>query len=144
MTSLKLLLLFNVNFSKSWIDFNFRNIRFHSNKRKEETNSINNGFKSNEPLSCRENLDSRNQIVSEQDEMKNFKCPSCQYRCSLQDNLDAHIASVHKEKKSFKCESCNYTFSQIGHLKTHIRSVHEGKKPFKCDFCNFTFLKKVT
>ena len=56
---------------------------------KIETKSINNGFKSNEPLACNENLDSRNQIVSGQDENKTLKCASCQYRCSLQDHLIA-------------------------------------------------------
>ena len=94
-----------------------------------------NKAKSNESMSRDEKSVSNNQIASDQNEKKSFKCEICQYYSSHRGNLNAHIASVHEGRRKFKCELCNYTCSAKSDLNKHVASVHEGKKPFKCKFC---------
>ena len=73
-----------------------------SNKTKHELNEA--------TLSDKES-DSNDQIASDQEKKKTFKCKLCQYYGSQRDTLKIHNALVHERKKPFKCEFCNYTYS---------------------------------
>ena len=64
-------------------------------------------------------------------------CEIFDFSCSLKNNLNRHIMSLHDGQKPFKCNICDYSCSQKKHLRVHIASVHDGKKHLKCEFCDF-------
>ena len=60
------------------------------------------------------------------DEIKAFKCETCDYENGQESVLKKHIESVHKGIMKFECNLCDYKASSNSTLKEHIASVHYG------------------
>ena len=41
----------------------------------------------------------------------------------------------HEDLKVFKCTTCDKDFGLNSDLNRHIKNVHEKQKDYKCDFC---------
>lgn len=59
----------------------------------------------------------------------------CDYKCSLNADLQKHIKAVHDKIKDFectypKCVKC----STNSHLQQHIKSVHDKIRDFECPY----------
>ena len=67
-------------------------------------------------------------------------CPYCEYKATRNNNLQAHIKSVH-EGYTFQCTQCEYIASSHSTLRRHIKSVHEGQL-FPCPQCQFKSRRK--
>ena len=87
-----------------------------------------------------------NQISSDHERAKFFKCIRWPYKCTVCDSsvsqenyIPPQIISVHEEKKPFKCNVCDTSFYENSTLKKHIEFVHEKKKSYKCYVCNDAF-----
>ncbi|XP_044747393.1 zinc finger transcription factor Trps1-like [Coccinella septempunctata] len=53
--------------------------------------------------------------------IKNCKCPLCDFETNYKEDLALHIKSVHS---SIKCDSCEFVTSEKDNLKQHADSVH--------------------
>ena len=85
---------------------------------------------------------------------KRFQCSYCDVSYAKEENLNAHVLTVHEEKKTekkiatvhegkklCKCKYCNSVFFKKSDLFKHIQAMHEGEKPYSCGTCDagFTF-----
>lgn len=75
------------------------------------------------------------------DEPAAFFCQKCEYSCSRQDNLKAHVKRMHSDV--LVCPQCppdendqRKAFKSPYELKTHVNFVHNGIG-FSCDQCEF-------
>lgn len=69
---------------------------------------------------------------------KKVKCNECGEKFGSDNELSAHIASVHKVV-NYDCETCERTFSSRENLNSHIQEEHSLKT---CDDCGQTFNDK--
>ena len=72
--------------------------------------------------------------------IKAYKCESCEKSFSQKGNLERHVKTVHENLKNHKCEACGKSFSQKGNLIRHLKYVHENIKDFSCDVCDKKFI----
>ncbi|XP_060523776.1 zinc finger protein 2-like isoform X2 [Cylas formicarius] len=78
--------------------------------------------------------------VSEDGELKIFKCPDCPKSFSRRIQLRRH-ASVHMQQKGFSCGICEKWFPTRSALIRHER-IHTGERPFQCEVCTKSFAQK--
>ena len=74
-----------------------------------------------------------------QEALKTFKCPNCEFAPTSQSSLKSHISAIHENKKPHKCDKCDFSTARKHYLKIHIENMHE-KAPlqFNCPKCPFT------
>ena len=68
---------------------------------------------------------------------KDFICPVCAKRFSLEQNLARH-QKIH-DGIGYDCEYCKKTFSQSTSMKEHVARVHTGLLPHACKLCDAKF-----
>jgi very-short-patch-repair endonuclease len=71
------------------------------------------------------------------DKIKDIECNKCDYKCSLNGDLQRHIKAVHDKIKDIECDKCDYKCSRTGNLREHIKIVHDKIKDFECKLCEY-------
>merc|ERR1719270_1675446 len=66
------------------------------------------------------------------EEIKFFKCPTCESRFEKRSHLNRHYSSVHEDIRPHPCTECDMKFKQKYHLKRHFARAHGGE--FDPDF----------
>ena len=61
--------------------------------------------------------------------IQKFKCPHCDFSCSLKSSLEYHIKLNHKD--GFKCPYCPISYRRKGTLTQHIKKKHKDGKDGK-------------
>ena len=80
----------------------------------------------------------RDHITSKHENLKLFKCDTCDKSFSVQNNLMTHIKVKHAKDQKHTCHFCQEKFPLLSYLKSHIAKVHEITYN-KCNICEKTF-----
>ncbi|XP_044747558.1 zinc finger Y-chromosomal protein 1-like [Coccinella septempunctata] len=71
--------------------------------------------------------------------VKNYKCPMCDFETNYEEKLSFHIKSVHL---SIKCDLCEFVTTEKHNLQRHVLRVHLDLKKHKCHFCEYVTDRK--
>lgn len=85
----------------------------------------------------RSSLDKHMRLVCEVE--KQFKCPTCDYRCSRKTDLQTHVFHRHERPKdavgSHRCPKCDKAYHHRHSMLSHLRHECGIDPQFKCPFC---------
>lgn len=70
-----------------------------------------------------------------------YKCTECDYQCSNEDFLVAHLSIHKKQGDQYVCAICDYASRNQQNLAKHIRT-HTGEKPYQCKYCSYSAADK--
>ena len=75
-----------------------------------------------------------------EDKILAYVCEVCDYKCSNQLHLRAHLQIVHLEGLTpFECGVCQYQCRKRASVVKHMKIVHEKRRPFQCQHCDKSF-----
>ena len=65
----------------------------------------------------------------------------CENSFSQNGNLRRHKLRVHENLKAFKCGTCNKTYAAKVDLNKHVMGIHKGIK-YSCEICQKVYSKQ--
>ena len=77
-----------------------------------------------------------------QDKIKQFQCPSCDYKTYNKGSLSDHQLRIHNITYLY-CDQCDYKSKKNSDLKTHQKQKHDSSfEYFQCDQCDYKAARK--
>ena len=70
------------------------------------------------------------------EEIINFECEKCSYKCATEKQLTEHISNMHSKQTGFKCTNCDFTSNNELEYYAHQLAKHAANT-MKCLLCSF-------
>ena len=70
--------------------------------------------------------------------IRDKKCPHCDYAAFTSNKLDVHIRTVHEKRKDFICPECEMRLGSAQSVVKHLKAIHHKVRDLKCTVCDFS------